>query len=142
MAMADKQNKQLKDPHMSAKVQVPALGESVTEAVISQWLKKEGDHVAVDEPICELESDKATVDPPAPAAGVLHQLTAAGETAQVGQTIARIDEDGVASGASSDKAATSNRGSGDKNTAAQPVEEPPSHGLAGKSTVPQPRIEQ
>jgi len=125
---------------MSANVQVPMLGESVTEAVISQWLKKEGDHVAVDEPICELESDKATVDLPSPAAGVLHQLTPAGETAQVGQTIARIDEDGAAS-ASSSKAATSGRVSAAKNTAAKPVEEPPSHGPVEKSAASQPRIE-
>jgi 2-oxoglutarate dehydrogenase E2 component (dihydrolipoamide succinyltransferase) len=127
---------------MSANVQVPTLGESVTEAVISQWLKKEGDHVAVDEPICELESDKATVDLPSPAAGVLHQMLPAGETAHVGDVIARIDGDGAASAASSGEAATSGRGLGDNNTAAQPFKEPPRQGPAEKSAAPQPRIHQ
>src|SRR5437588_5038983 len=91
---------------MASDVAVPTLGESITEATLSQWLKKEGEQVAVDEPICELESDKATVDLPAPAAGVLHQMLPAGETAHVGDVIARIDEDGSAA---ADKAATSGR---------------------------------
>lgn len=76
---------------MSSNVEVPALGESVTEAVLSQWLKGEGDQVAVDEPLCELESDKATVDLPSPASGVLHQIKHAGETAHVGEVIAKIE---------------------------------------------------
>src|SRR5437867_540053 len=73
-------------------VEVPTLGESITEATLLQWLKNEGDQVAVDEPICELESDKATVDLPAPTSGVLHQIKSAGETAKVGEVIARIDD--------------------------------------------------
>ncbi|HEX5103177.1 MAG TPA: 2-oxoglutarate dehydrogenase complex dihydrolipoyllysine-residue succinyltransferase [Pirellulaceae bacterium] len=75
---------------MATNVEVPSLGESVTEAILTQWLKAEGDEVAADEPICELESDKATVDLPAPAAGVLHRVKAAGETARVGEVIAEI----------------------------------------------------
>src|SRR5258705_5233206 len=81
---------------MSSNVEVPTLGESITEAVLLQWLKNEGDHVAVDEPICELESDKATVDLPAPTSGILHPKKKAGETAHVGEVIAQIDEDGEA----------------------------------------------
>src|SRR5438874_5351525 len=77
---------------MASDVAVPTLGESITEATLSQWLKKEGEQVAVDEPICEPESDKATVDLPAPTSGVLHQMKPAGETAKVGEVIARIDE--------------------------------------------------
>jgi len=77
---------------MTSNVEVPALGESISEAVVSQWLKNEGDQVALDEPICELESDKATVDLPAPASGVLHPKKQAGETARVGEVIAEIDE--------------------------------------------------
>jgi 2-oxoglutarate dehydrogenase E2 component (dihydrolipoamide succinyltransferase) len=77
---------------MASNVEVPALGESITEAVVSQWLKNEGDQVALDEPICELESDKATVDLPAPASGVLHPKKQAGETARVGEVIAEIEE--------------------------------------------------
>src|SRR5262245_54521506 len=77
---------------MASDVSVPTLGESITEATLLSWLKNEGEHVAVDEPICELESDKATVDLPAPTSGVLHQMKAAGETARVGEVIARIDD--------------------------------------------------
>jgi 2-oxoglutarate dehydrogenase E2 component (dihydrolipoamide succinyltransferase) len=77
---------------MSSNVEVPALGESITEAVLVRWLKKEGDRVAVDEPLCELESDKATVDLPAPVGGILHPQKQAGETAHVGEVIAQIDE--------------------------------------------------
>ena len=81
---------------MSSNVEVPALGESITEAVLVRWHKKEGDRVAVDEPLCELESDKATVDLPAPVGGVLHPLKKAGETVQVGEAIAQIDETAAA----------------------------------------------
>ena len=85
---------------MSSNVEIPALGESITEALIVRWHKREGDHVAVDEPICELETDKATVDLPAPAAGALHPTKQAGETVQVGEVIARIDETAAPSAAS------------------------------------------
>jgi 2-oxoglutarate dehydrogenase E2 component (dihydrolipoamide succinyltransferase) len=77
---------------MSSNVEVPALGESISEAILVRWYKREGDRVAVDEAICELESDKATVDLPAPVGGVLHPVKAAGETVQVGEIIARINE--------------------------------------------------
>jgi 2-oxoglutarate dehydrogenase E2 component (dihydrolipoamide succinyltransferase) len=76
---------------MTRDVEVPSLGESITEATLLQWLKKEGDRIQVDEPLCELESDKATVDLPSPESGVLHQIKKAGETARVGEIIARID---------------------------------------------------
>ncbi len=76
---------------MSHNVEMPSLGESVTEATVLQWLKKEGERVKVDEPLCELESDKATVDLPSPESGVLHQVKKAGDTARVGEVIARID---------------------------------------------------
>jgi len=56
---------------MSVEVRVPQLGESVTEAVITRWMKADGDVVAADEPLCELESDKATLELPSPAAGTL-----------------------------------------------------------------------
>ncbi|HEY2412567.1 MAG TPA: 2-oxoglutarate dehydrogenase complex dihydrolipoyllysine-residue succinyltransferase [Pirellulaceae bacterium] len=76
---------------MPRDVEIPSLGESVSEAVVARWIKNEGDRVKVDEPLCELESDKATVDLPAPESGVLHQLKKAGETAHIGEVIARID---------------------------------------------------
>ena len=76
---------------MSVEVQVPQLGESITEAVVTRWLKADGETVAADEPLCELESDKATLELPSPAAGVLRTAVAEGTTVKVGQVIARIE---------------------------------------------------
>ena len=61
---------------MAIEIRVPALGESVTEATVGQWFKKSGDAVKADEPLVELETDKVTVDVPAPAAGVLGEVLA------------------------------------------------------------------
>ncbi len=72
-------------------VVVPTLGESVTEAIVAVWLKKPGDAVAVDEPLVELETDKATVEVGAPSAGVMgEQLVGEGETVEVGAVLARL----------------------------------------------------
>jgi len=68
------------------------MGESVTEAVLLRWVKKDGDSVAADEPIAELETDKANADLNAPAAGVLRTAKSEGDTVHVGETIARIDD--------------------------------------------------
>jgi len=81
---------------MPVDVQVPNLGESITQAVLLSWRKADGQAVSADEPICELETDKANADLPAPAAGVLRHLVQAGQTVTVGQAIARIDTDGAA----------------------------------------------
>src|SRR5262244_1419449 len=59
-----------------AEIRVPTLGESVTEATIGKWFKKPGDPVAVDEPLVELETDKVTIEVPAPAAGTLAAVAA------------------------------------------------------------------
>ncbi len=68
-----------------AEIRVPTLGESVTEATIGKWFKKPGDAVAVDEPLVELETDKVTIEVPAPAAGVLADIAAKdGDTVAVG----------------------------------------------------------
>src|SRR5439155_3652265 len=77
---------------MATNVDVPELGESVREAVLIKWHKGDGDAVAVAEPIAELETDKANVDVPAPAAGVLRHVKEEGATVAIGDTIARIDE--------------------------------------------------
>jgi 2-oxoglutarate dehydrogenase E2 component (dihydrolipoamide succinyltransferase) len=78
---------------MATDVQVPTLGESITEGTLASWLKKPGEAVAADEPIAELETDKVSVEVPAPVAGVLtEQLVQAGENVAVGAVIARIDE--------------------------------------------------
>jgi 2-oxoglutarate dehydrogenase E2 component (dihydrolipoamide succinyltransferase) len=96
---------------MATDVQVPALGESITEGTLAQWLKKVGDSVAADEPIASLETDKVTVEVPSPVAGVLtEQVADEGETVAVGAVIARIDEGGAAaaSPAADAAAATTN----------------------------------
>ena len=83
-------------------IRVPTLGESVTEATIGKWFKQPGDAVAVDEPLVELETDKVTIEVPAPAAGVLSEIAAKdGETVAVGAVLGQI-KDGVGAG----KAAT------------------------------------
>ena len=81
---------------MSIEVKVPTLGESVSEATVGQWLKKPGEAVALDEPICSLETDKVAVDVPAPAAGVMgNYIAQEGDTVSVGALLGTI-EDGVA----------------------------------------------
>src|SRR5712671_5602254 len=72
-------------------IRVPTLGESVTEATIGKWFKKPGDAVAVDEPLVELETDKVTIEVPAPAAGVLSEIAARdGQTVAVGALLGQI----------------------------------------------------
>src|SRR3981189_3059977 len=74
-------------------IRVPTLGESVTEATIGRWFKKAGDPVAVDEPLVELETDKVTIEVPAPSAGTLGEITAKdGETVAVGALLGQINE--------------------------------------------------
>ena len=86
---------------MATDVQVPALGESITEGTLAQWLKKPGEAVAADEAIASLETDKVSVDVPSPVAGVLtEQLVKEGDNVAVGAVIARIDEHATVSGAS------------------------------------------
>jgi 2-oxoglutarate dehydrogenase E2 component (dihydrolipoamide succinyltransferase) len=76
-----------------AEIRVPTLGESVTEATIGKWFKKAGDVVAVDEPLVELETDKVTIEVPAPAAGVLTDVAVKdGDTVAVGALLGAIKE--------------------------------------------------
>jgi len=85
-------------------IRVPTLGESVTEATIGRWFKKAGDSVAVDEPLVELETDKVTIEVPAPSAGVLGEISAKdGETVAVGALLGQINDG--ASGAAAKPAA-------------------------------------
>ena len=77
---------------MATEIKVPALGESVTSATVARWLKQAGDAVAVDEPLVELETDKVTVEVPAPAAGVLGEIVAAtGAEVAPGAVLGRVD---------------------------------------------------
>src|SRR5512138_79800 len=93
---------------MPIPLKVPSLGESVTQATIGAWLKKEGDPVQADEPLVEVESEKATVALPAPAAGVLRKvLKATGDSVGIGEVIGELEE-----GAAAQEAAASPAGSG------------------------------
>src|SRR5229473_2527328 len=86
-------------------IRVPTLGESVTEATIGRWFKKAGDAVAVDEPLVELETDKVTIEVPAPSAGTLGDIIAKdGETVAVGALLGQIN-DGAAAAAGKPAAA-------------------------------------
>ena len=74
---------------------VPTLGESIVEATVSKWLKNEGEYVEVDEPVVELETDKVTLEVPAPISGLIGSIIAAeGETVEVGQNIGALDPNG------------------------------------------------
>ncbi|MEQ8870415.1 MAG: biotin/lipoyl-containing protein, partial [Roseovarius sp.] len=76
---------------MTIEVRVPTLGESVTEATVATWFKQPGDAVAADEMLCELETDKVTVEVPAPAAGKMAEIVAKeGETVGVDALLATI----------------------------------------------------
>ncbi|MBU0668978.1 MAG: 2-oxo acid dehydrogenase subunit E2, partial [Alphaproteobacteria bacterium] len=93
---------------MATEIQVPTLGESVTEGTIGEWLKQPGDSVAVDEAIVSLETDKVAVEVPSPVAGVIKELKAAeGDTVEVGAVLAIVEEGGAGAGKSDDGAKNS-----------------------------------
>ncbi|MET4081321.1 2-oxoglutarate dehydrogenase E2 component (dihydrolipoamide succinyltransferase) [Pedobacter sp. UYP30] len=102
---------------MGLEIKVPPVGESITEVVLSQWLKKDGDAVEMDEVIAELESDKATFELPAEAAGILKIIAAEGDTLPIGAIVCSIEE-----GAAGTKKPESAAPTGDKK-AADAVEE-------------------
>ncbi len=78
---------------MATEIKVPSLGELVTEATVAKWLKRPGEAVAVDEPVVELETDKVTLEVPAPAAGTLAEIVAEeGANLPVGAVLGRISE--------------------------------------------------
>src|SRR5512143_2039163 len=102
-------------------IRVPSLGESVTEATIGKWFKKPGDTVAVDEPLVELETDKVTIEVPAPSAGVLGEISAKdGETVAVGALLGQIT-DGAAGAAAKTAAAPAKAAPPPPSPAAAPV---------------------
>lgn len=72
-------------------MKVPTIGESITEVTLSQWLKKDGDFVKIDEPICEFESDKATLEFPAEASGRIIHVAKEGDDLPIGALVAKID---------------------------------------------------
>jgi 2-oxoglutarate dehydrogenase E2 component (dihydrolipoamide succinyltransferase) len=78
---------------MALEVKIPALGESISEVVIAKWLKKDGDFVKMDEVLCELETDKATMELNAEQAGVLKIIAAEGATLAIGDVVCSLDTD-------------------------------------------------
>ncbi|MDZ7705317.1 MAG: biotin/lipoyl-containing protein [Trueperaceae bacterium] len=85
---------------MAVELKVPEVGESITEVFIGEWLKQEGDTVEKDEPVVEVETDKATLEVPASVAGRISKvLKKEGDTAEVGEVIAHISEEGDAEAA-------------------------------------------
>ena len=92
---------------MSFSVTMPALGESVSEGTVTRWLKAEGDHVAVDEPLLEVSTDKVDTEIPSPVAGVLQKIVVGvDQTVPVGAELAVI-ADGAAGVGAADPAAPS-----------------------------------
>ena len=90
---------------MAVNVEIPELGESVTEAILVEWLKQDGDRVELDESVCVIETDKADAELPAPAAGVVTRITKEGDTVLVGEAVATIDDsaDGQAAAPAAEK---------------------------------------
>ena len=86
-------------------IKIPTVGESISEVTISKWLKNDGDQVAMDEVLCELESDKATFELPAEAAGTLRIVAQEGSTVEIGAVICRIETSGAQAGAAAPQAA-------------------------------------
>ncbi|CAK7258231.1 MULTISPECIES: 2-oxoglutarate dehydrogenase complex dihydrolipoyllysine-residue succinyltransferase [unclassified Shinella] len=115
---------------MATEIRVPTLGESVSEATVGTWFKKVGDVIKADEPLCELETDKVTIEVPAPAAGVLSEITAAaGDTVAPGGLLGQISE-----GASAGAAAPAAAEKVEKAAAAAPAAE--AKPAAGASAMP------
>jgi 2-oxoglutarate dehydrogenase E2 component (dihydrolipoamide succinyltransferase) len=110
---------------MTVEIKVPAMGESVTEATISKWFKKEGDAVKRDEPLLELETDKVTVEVPSPTDGSIESISVqAGATVQVGALLGAIAE-GKAGAAPAPKPAAPKTEAPKVQPAAAPVASPP-----------------
>ena len=121
---------------MATDIRVPALGESVTEATIGQWFKKVGDSVAADEPVVELETDKVTIEVPAPHAGVLQAISAnPGDTVNVGALIGAIGEGAAAP---APKAAEAPKPAAAPAPAFKPEPAPPAPATNGNGAAPPP----
>jgi 2-oxoglutarate dehydrogenase E2 component (dihydrolipoamide succinyltransferase) len=112
---------------MSLEIKVPPVGESITEVTLSQWIKKDGDTVAMDEVIAELESDKATFELTAEKAGILRTIAKEGDTIPVGAVVCAIEDGGAATPPMKQEPVA------DKAPAAAPVAEKPAPAAAGKA---------
>ncbi|UOG55685.1 2-oxoglutarate dehydrogenase complex dihydrolipoyllysine-residue succinyltransferase [Leptospira noguchii] len=107
---------------MSVEIKVPEMGESITEATIANWVKKEGESVKQDEILLELETDKATMEVPAPSSGVLQKIhKKAGETVKVKEIIGLIDATASVSSSPSSPSTTQTSGNGNINETLPPA---------------------
>ncbi|WP_454165807.1 2-oxoglutarate dehydrogenase, E2 component, dihydrolipoamide succinyltransferase [Gordonia iterans] len=121
---------------MAFSVEMPALGESVTEGTVTQWLKSEGDTVTADEPLLEVSTDKVDTEIPAPASGVLIKIVAQeDDVVEVGGQLALIGEAGEAAGDDS-AAAAEPASEPEPETEAEPAPEPGSSAPAASSSAP------
>ena len=123
-------------------IKVPTLGESVTEATVGRWFKQPGDAVAADEPLVELETDKVTLEVPAPSAGVLGDISAKqGETVAVGAVLGSIKE-GAGAAPKSVASGTGTARPDTKTTSSMPInaaeEEPKPRAASDKKDMPSP----
>ncbi len=116
---------------MSLEIKVPPVGESITEVTLSSWLKKDGDTVAMDEAIAELESDKATFELTAEKAGVLKTIAKEGDVLAIGAVVCSIEEGGAVAAAPATKAETAP-------AAAAPAAAPTEKGANYASGTPSP----
>ena len=105
---------------MATEIKVPAVGESITEGTVARWLKKDGEAVRAEEPLFELETEKATTEIPAPVAGTLHITVPEGRTVPIGAVVGRIDEGAAAPTAKPSKA-TAGQQDGPQRAAREPV---------------------
>jgi 2-oxoglutarate dehydrogenase E2 component (dihydrolipoamide succinyltransferase) len=115
---------------MPVDIKVPAVGESITEGTLSRWLKADGDFVRVDEPVFELETEKATSEIPAPISGRLKILVPEGQTIAIGSVVGRLDE--IKEGAAVPQASASSTNDTKRQTRLLGEDQPPS---TPKSTV-------
>src|SRR5687767_4789313 len=110
---------------MATEVTLPALGESVTEGTVTQWLKSVGDQVAVDEPLLEVSTDKVDTEIPSPVAGTLLEIKAAeDETVEVGAVLAVIGADGESAGQAAEAAPAAEQPAPEAAQPAPEVEQP------------------
>src|SRR5690625_77903 len=111
---------------MAVEVRVPTLGESVTEATVGTWYKQPGDAVAIDEMLCELETDKVTVEVPSPVSGYLGEHVAKqGETVGVDALLVTISEDADAATESATEPAKTEQGKPGPTLRAEPLRDEP-----------------
>src|SRR5690348_5422689 len=121
---------------MAVDIKVPSVGESITEGSIARWIKDEGEAVQQDEPIFELETEKATQEIPAPASGVLHIKAKTGERVAIGSVVGTIEP-----GAAPAKPAPAKRAAPKDDGKPAPVKEPPALSPAARAAAAEHRVD-